>query len=166
MSWINEANATSRNHYLGASEEKVSKQSKRTRHWRSYLNISFSLLVFTLSSFYYISFADCRCRKWNLFRQFASITTTSSHMFSNEKACSNQKQKQQPDLQTCLNNSFQLFAVTLMSKFEDLICKIVEKSPCRDKVKGKRLSKVSKVKSKREQALDRHQNQKVSLRSR
>ena len=40
--------------------------------------------------------------------------------FINEKACSSQKQQEQPDLQTCLNNSFQLFADTLMSKFENL----------------------------------------------
>ena len=29
---------------------------------------------------------------------------------TNKKACSSQKQQQQPDLQTSLNNSFQLFA--------------------------------------------------------
>ena len=40
--------------------------------------------------------------------------------FVNEKTCSSQKQEEQPDLQTCLNNSFQLFADTLMSKFENL----------------------------------------------
>ena len=27
----------------------------------------------------------------------------------NEKACSSQKQQEQPDLQRCLNNSFQLY---------------------------------------------------------
>ena len=47
--------------------------------------------------------------------------------FVNEKACSSQKQQEQPDLQTCLNNSFQLFVDTLMSKFENLTNKIVEK---------------------------------------
>ena len=61
--------------------------------------------------------------------------------FVNEKACSSQKQQEQPDLQTCLNNSFQLFADTLMSKFENLTNKIVEKSPSRTKTKGKRLRK-------------------------
>ena len=61
--------------------------------------------------------------------------------FVNEKACSSQKQQEQPDLQTCLNNSFQLFADTLMSKFENLINKIVEKSPSRAKTKGKKLRK-------------------------
>ena len=61
--------------------------------------------------------------------------------FVNEKACSSQKQQEQPDLQTCLNNSFQLFADTLMSKFENLANKIVEKSPSRAKAKGKRLRK-------------------------
>ena len=40
--------------------------------------------------------------------------------FINEKACSSQKQQEQSDLQTCLNNSFQLFVDTLMSKFENL----------------------------------------------
>ena len=44
-------------------------------------------------------------------------------------ACPSQKQQEQHDLQTCLNNSFQLFADTLMSKFENLTSKIVEKSP-------------------------------------
>ena len=61
--------------------------------------------------------------------------------FVNEKTCSSQKQQEQPDLQTCLNNSFQLFADTVMSKFENLTDKIVEKSPSRAKAKGKRLRK-------------------------
>ena len=61
--------------------------------------------------------------------------------FVNEKTCSSQKQQEQPDLQACLNNSFQLFADTLMSKFENLTNKIVEKSPSRAKAKGKRLRK-------------------------
>ena len=61
--------------------------------------------------------------------------------FVNEKACSSQKQQEQPDLQTCLNNSFQLSADTLMSRFENLINKIVEKSPSRAKTKGKKLRK-------------------------
>ena len=61
--------------------------------------------------------------------------------FVNEKACSSQNQQQQPDLQTCLNNSFQLFADILMSKFENLTSKIVERSPTRAKAKGKRLRK-------------------------
>ena len=46
----------------------------------------------------------------------------------NKKACSSQNQQEQPDLQTCLNNSFQLFADTLMSRFENLTSKKVEKS--------------------------------------
>ena len=49
------------------------------------------------------------------------------------------KQEEEPDLQTCLNNSFQLFADTPMSKFENLTSKIVENSPSRAKAKGKRL---------------------------
>ena len=61
--------------------------------------------------------------------------------FVNEKACSSQKQQEQPDLQTCLNNSLQLFADTLKSKFENLINKIVEKNPSRAKAKGKKLRK-------------------------
>ena len=61
--------------------------------------------------------------------------------FVNEKACSSQKQQEQPDLQTCLNNSFQLSADTLMSRFENLINKIVENSPSRAKTKGKKLRK-------------------------
>ena len=61
--------------------------------------------------------------------------------FVNQKACFSQKQQKQPDLQTCLNNSFQLFADTLMSKFENLANKIVGKSPSRAKAEGKRLRK-------------------------
>ena len=61
--------------------------------------------------------------------------------FVSEKACSRQKQQEQPDLQTCLNNSFQLFAVTLMSKFENLTGIIVEKSSSRIKAKRKILRK-------------------------
>ena len=49
--------------------------------------------------------------------------------FGDEKACSSQKQQEQSDLKTCLNNSFQLFVDTLMSKFENLTNQIVEKSP-------------------------------------
>ena len=62
-------------------------------------------------------------------------------LFFNEKACSSQKQQQQPDLQTCLNNSFQLFADTVMSKFGGLTSNIAEKSSSRAKDKGKRLKK-------------------------
>ena len=58
-----------------------------------------------------------------------------------KKKCSNQKQQEQPDLQACLDYSFQLFADTLMSKFENLANKIVEKSPTRAKAKEKRLMK-------------------------
>ena len=43
--------------------------------------------------------------------------------------------------QTCLNNIFQLFADILMSQFENLTSKIVEKSPSRAKAKEKRLRK-------------------------
>ena len=61
--------------------------------------------------------------------------------FVNEKTCSSQKQQEQPNLQACLNNSFQLFADTLLSKFENLTNNIVEQSPSRAKAKGKRLRK-------------------------
>ena len=40
--------------------------------------------------------------------------------FVNEKPCSSQKQQEQADLQTFLNNSFQLFEDILISKFENL----------------------------------------------
>ena len=53
--------------------------------------------------------------------------------FVNEKVCSSPKQQEQTDLQTCLNNSSQLFSDTLTSKFEDLTSKIVEKGPSRSK---------------------------------
>ena len=49
--------------------------------------------------------------------------------------CSSQKQQEQPRLQTCLNNSFQLFADILLSKYENLTSKIVEKNPSRAKTK-------------------------------
>ena len=65
--------------------------------------------------------------------------------FVNEKACFSQKQQEQPDLQTCLNNSFQLFADTLMSKFEDLTNKIVEKNPPEPRLKGRGLGKVDNL---------------------
>ena len=61
--------------------------------------------------------------------------------FINEKTCSSQKRLEQSDLRTCLNNSFQHFADTLMSKFENLTNKTVEKSPSRAKAKGKKLRK-------------------------
>ena len=61
--------------------------------------------------------------------------------FVNEKACSSQKQQKQLDLQTCLNNTFQHLVDTLMSKFENLTSKIVEKIPSRAKAKEKRLGK-------------------------
>ena len=85
--------------------------------------------------------------------------------FINKKACSSQKQQEQPDLQTCLNNSFQLFADTLMSKFENLTNKIVEKNPSRAKAKGRGLGKVDNPMMGK-QALNRHQIQKVNLTSR
>ena len=55
--------------------------------------------------------------------------------FVNEKACSSQKQQEQPRLQTCLNNSFQLFADIRLSKYENLTSKTVEKNPSRAKMK-------------------------------
>ena len=61
--------------------------------------------------------------------------------FVNEIACSSQKQQQYHDLETCLNNSFHLFADTLMPKFENLTSKIVEKSTSRVKATWKRLRK-------------------------
>ena len=65
--------------------------------------------------------------------------------FLDEKECFSQKQQRQPSLQTYLNNSFQLFTDTLMSKFQDLISKIAEKRPSRTKAKnlGKTLRKGS-----------------------
>ena len=63
------------------------------------------------------------------------------HTLSMKKACPSQKQQEQPDLQTCLNNSFQLFADTMMSKFENLTSKIVGKGPSSAKAKEKRLRK-------------------------
>ena len=64
------------------------------------------------------------------------------HILS-KKRSSQKQQQQQPDLQTCLNNSFQLFADTLMSKVDDITSKIAEKSPSRAKAKaqGNRLRK-------------------------
>ena len=85
--------------------------------------------------------------------------------FTNEKACSSQKQQQQRDLQTCLNNSFQLFSDTPMSKFVDLTSKIVEKVLLEPTLKGIDLGKVDNL-MKRGEDLNRHQNQKVSLRNR
>ena len=55
--------------------------------------------------------------------------------FVNEKACYSLKQQEKLDLQTCLNNGFQLFADTLMTKFENLTNIIVEKGPSRAKAK-------------------------------
>ena len=60
--------------------------------------------------------------------------------FVNKNACSSQKQQGKPDLQTCLNNSFQLFADTLMSKFENLTNKIKEKSPTKELLLGNDLN--------------------------
>ena len=66
--------------------------------------------------------------------------------FVNEKVCSSQKQQQQPDLQTCLNNSFQLFANTLMSKLQDLTTTVVEEIPSKVKTKkGRNLRKVDNL---------------------
>ena len=65
--------------------------------------------------------------------------------FVNEKMFSSQKQQEKPDLQTCLNNSFQLFADTLTSKFEDLTNKIVEKNPPEPRLKGRGLGKVDNL---------------------
>ena len=66
--------------------------------------------------------------------------------FVNEKVCSSQKQQQQPDLQTCLNNSFQLFANTLMSKLQDLTTTVVEEIPSKAKTKrGRNLRTVDNL---------------------
>ena len=84
--------------------------------------------------------------------------------FLNEKAWSSQEQKEQSDLQTCLNNSFQLFADTPMSKYESLTSKIVEKGTSIAKANGKSLRK-GRQSMMGGQALNRYQIQKVNLRS-
>ena len=71
-----------------------------------------------------ISFEHDPYRKWNPFRRLTSITTFSSDTLCKWKNVLSQKQEEQPDLQACLNNSFQPFADTLMSKFENLANKI------------------------------------------
>ena len=86
--------------------------------------------------------------------------------FVNEKARSSQKQQQKPDLQTCINNTFQLFLDTLTSRLEDLTSKIVEKGISRATAKGKRRRKDRQSDDEILEALNRHHNQKVSLRSR
>ena len=87
--------------------------------------------------------------------------------FVNEKACPSQKQQEQLDLKTCLNNSFQLFSDTLMSKLENLTSKIVEKSPSTAKAKKREgLGSVDNLMMMGKQALNYHQIQKVNLRSR
>ena len=142
-SWINEKSEISRNHYRASHRRKSVKERETDREteggrescWRSYLDISFLLLVFTLSNCYYYFFWTWQMQKMK------PIQVTYNHSFHTLykwKACSSQKQQQQPDLRTCLNNSFQLFADTLTSKFENLTNKIVEKSPSRAKAKGKR----------------------------
>ena len=57
----------------------------------------------------------------------------------NVKACFSQKQQKQPDLQTCLNNSFKLFSGYTYVQVWEISSKIVEKSPARSKGKGKTL---------------------------
>ena len=52
-----------------------------------------------------------------------------------------------------------------MSKFVDLTSKIVEKVPLEPRLKGIDLGKVDNL-MKREEDLNRHQNQKVSLKNR
>ena len=83
--------------------------------------------------------------------------------FVNEKVCSSQKQQEQPRLQTCLNNSFQLFADMLLSKYENLTSKIVKII-----LPGPRRRDLGKVNNlmMREQTLNRHQIHKVSLMNR
>ena len=59
------------------------------------------------------------------------------------------------DLQTYLNNSFQLFADTFMSKCEGLTTTVVEKVPPEARLKGRDLGMVENLMT-REQALNRH----------
>ena len=79
--------------------------------------------------------------------------------------CSSQKQEEQQDLQTCLNNSFQLFTATLISKFENLTNKVVEKVLHEPRLNGRGLGKVDKLMM-GEQALNRRQIQTMNLESR
>ena len=55
------------------------------------------------------------CKKKNHLGDFPVLQPLPAIHFANEKTSSSH-----PDLQTCLNNTFQLLADTLMSKFEDL----------------------------------------------
>ena len=61
--------------------------------------------------------------------------------FVNEKPSSSRKRQQQPDLQTYPNHRFQLFADTIIFKYEDLTSKIAEKRPSRATAKGKQIRK-------------------------
>ena len=119
--------------------KKASKQSKRKNYWRSYRDISFSLLDFTLYScyYYFLNMADAKNETHSC--NLPVLQPLPLTHFVNEKACSSQKQQERPDLQTCVSNSFQLFADTLMSKFKNLSNKIVEKSLSRANAKGKRI---------------------------
>ena len=146
-----------------ATKEKASKQSKRTSYWISYLDISFSLLVSTRSSCYYYFFWTWQTQKMK--PDLPVLQQIPLTQFVNEKVCSSQKQEEQHDLQTCLNNSFQLFTATLMSKFENLTNKVAEKVIHEPRLNGRGLGKVDNLMM-GEQALNRHQIQKVNLKSR
>ena len=56
--------------------------------------------------------------------------------FVNEKVCFSQNQEEQPDIKTCV-----IIVDTLMTKFENLTSKIVEKSPSRAKAKEESIRK-------------------------
>ena len=69
------------------------------------------------------------------------LQTFSPTRFVNEKASFSQQQQQQPDLRTCLNNSFEHCVDSIMSKFEDLNSKIAGKVLPELSLKGGDLSK-------------------------
>ena len=115
-----------------ATEEKASKQSKRTSYWRLYLDISFSLLVFTLSSSYHYFFWTWQMQKmkpiqatyqyynhflWHILPMKERVIVKSSRNITSVSA-KNWKLlfRHVCKSQTCLNKSFQFFADTLVSK--------------------------------------------------
>ena len=100
MKWINETNETSRNHY------RVShwRESIKTKQDNELLKIISGYVLFSCSFTLPLNMTDAENETHS--EDLPELQPLPITHFVNEKACSSQKQQEQPGLQKSLNNSF------------------------------------------------------------
>ena len=123
------------------------KAREQTSHWRSYLEIFLSLLVFTV-----YSCCDYFLWTWQMYKMKPIQATYQyynhflPHILSMKKYALVKSSNNNLIYKHAVNNSFQLFANTLMSKLQDLTTTVIEEIPSKVKTKkGRNLRKVDNL---------------------